>query len=266
MGHKYERGHAVMVSGGLSTTGAARLAARAALRAGAGLVTLASPRAALAVNAAASLAVMVRAVDGAVELTALLADKRLNAVVLGPGLGVGEGTRALVLAALDGARAVVLDADALTSFQDDPDALFRAIAARERSVVLTPHGGEFARLFGKDSQDAQSSSKLDLARAAARAAGAIVLLKGPDTVIAAPDGRAAINENAPPWLATAGAGDVLAGIISGLLAQRMPAFEAACAGAWLHGEAGNAAGPGLIAEDLSEAFPAIYRRLFEQIV
>ena len=263
-GHKYSRGHAVVLSGDVSFTGAARLAARAALRAGAGLVTLASPRAALAVNAAASLAVMVRAVDGAAELTALLADQRLNAVALGPGLGVGEATRALVAAALDGARAVVLDADALTSFQDTPDALFHTIAARDRPVVVTPHGGEFARLFGKDSQATQSLSKLDQARAAARTAGATVLLKGPDTVIAAPDGRAAINENAPPWLATAGAGDVLAGIITGLMAQGMPAFEAACAGAWLHGEAGNAAGPGLIAEDLSEAFPAIYRRLFEQ--
>jgi hydroxyethylthiazole kinase-like uncharacterized protein yjeF len=263
-GHKYSRGHAVVVSGDVSFTGAARLAARAALRAGAGLVTLASPRAALEVNAAASLAVMVRAVDGAGELTVLLADKRLNAVGLGPGLGVGQGTRALVTAALDGARAVVLDADALTSFQDDPDALFRAIAARVRPAVLTPHSGEFARLFGKTSQVTQLSSKLDQARAAATISGATVLLKGPDTVIAAPDGRAAINENAPPSLATAGAGDVLAGIITGLLAQGMPGFEAACAGAWLHGEAGSAAGPGLISEDLSEALPAIYRRLFEQ--
>src|SRR5437016_7724507 len=250
-GHKYARGHAVVMSGDVSFTGAARLAARAALRAGAGLVTLASPRAALEVNAAASLAIMVRAVDGAAELTALLADQRLNAVALGPGLGVGEGTRALVAAALDGARAVVLDADALTSFQDDPDALFRAIAARDRPVVLTPHGGEFARLFGKSVQDTHPASKLDQTRAAARASGATVLLKGADTVIAAPDGRAAINENAPPWLATAGAGDVLAGIITGLVAQHVPAFAAACAGAWLHGEAGNGTGPGLIAEDLS---------------
>jgi hydroxyethylthiazole kinase-like uncharacterized protein yjeF len=263
-GHKYARGHAVVVSGDVSSTGAARLAARAALRAGAGLVTLASPSAALAVNAAASLAVMVRAVDGAADLTTLLADKRLNAVALGPGLGVGEGTRALVMAALDGARAVVLDADALTSFQDDPDALFRAVAARDRPVVLTPHGGEFARLFGKLSQVTKSSSKLDQTRAAAKAAGATVLLKGADTVIAAPDSRAAINENAPPWLATAGAGDVLAGIVTGVLAQGMPPFEAACAGAWLHGEAGNEAGPGLISEDLSEVLPPIYRRLFEQ--
>ena len=261
-GHKYARGHAVVVSGDISFTGAARLAARAALRAGAGLVTLASPRAALAVNAAASLAVMVRAVDGAGELAALLTDNRLNAIGLGPGLGVGEGTRALVAAALDGARAVVLDADALTSFQDDPDALFRAIAARERPVVLTPHGGEFARLFGKSSQDTQLSSKLEKSRAAARTSGAIVLLKGADTVIAAPDGRAAINENAPPWLATAGAGDVLAGIITGLMAQGMPAFEAASAAVWLHGEAATAAGPGMISEDVPEGLRAVYRRLF----
>jgi|tagenome__1003787_1003787.scaffolds.fasta_scaffold20886648_2 ADP-dependent NAD(P)H-hydrate dehydratase / NAD(P)H-hydrate epimerase len=264
-GHKYSRGHAVVVSGDLSFAGAARLAARGALRAGAGLVTLASPRAALSVNAAASLAVMVRGVDAADELRALLADTRLNAVALGPGLGVGAETRALVTAALDGERAVVLDADALTSFADDPVALFAAISSRTRPVVLTPHQGEFSRLFNQIGQEAADTSKLTLARMAARASGAIVLLKGPDTVIATPDGRAAINENAPPWLATAGAGDVLAGMIAGLLAQQMPALEAACAGAWLHGEAGNEAGAGLISEDLSEALPAVYRRLFEKL-
>ena len=172
-----------MVSGDLSFTGAARLAARGALRAGAGLVTLASPRAALAVNAAASLAVMVRPVDGADELRSLLADHRLNAVVLGPGLGVGANTRDLVLAALDGERAVVLDADALTSFADDPAALFAAIAAQPgRPVVLTPHQGEFSRLFKNAAQAVGNESKLDCARAAARASGAVVLLKGPDTV------------------------------------------------------------------------------------
>jgi hydroxyethylthiazole kinase-like uncharacterized protein yjeF len=261
-GHKYARGHAVVVSGDIAHTGAARLTARGALRAGAGLVTLASPRSALLVNAAASLAVMVRPVDGAAELAALLADKRLNAVALGPGAGVGEGTRAMVAAALDGGRAVVLDADALTSFSDDPPALFALIGKHLAGVVLTPHQGEFGRLFKSDLQDSDKTSKLGSARSAAAASGAVVLLKGPDTVVAAPDGRAAINENAPPWLATAGSGDVLAGIITGLLAQGMPAFEAACAGAWLHGEAGNEAGPGLIAEDLSEALPAVYRRLF----
>jgi hydroxyethylthiazole kinase-like uncharacterized protein yjeF len=265
-GHKYARGHVVVVSGDLSFTGAARLAARAALRAGAGLVTLASPRAALAVNAAASLAVMVRACDGADELRALLSDKRLNAVVLGPGLGVGAATRDLVLTVLDGERAVVLDADALTSFAEEPQSLFEAIKARARPVVLTPHGGEFARLFKKNQQASDNESKLVTVRAAAAGAGAVVVLKGADTAIAAPGGRAAINANAPPWLATAGSGDVLAGIIGGLLAQGMAGFEAACAGVWLHGEAGNEAGPGLISEDLSEVLPAVYRRLFDEFV
>jgi hydroxyethylthiazole kinase-like uncharacterized protein yjeF len=264
-GHKYSRGHTVVVSGAMSFTGAARLAARGALRAGAGLVTLASPRAALPVNAAASLAVMVRPIDGAEELRALLSDTRLNAVALGPGLGVGADTRALVGAALDGDRAVVLDADALTSFGETPASLFDAIAARQRPAVLTPHQGEFSRLFKNVTEGIDQSSKLALARSAAKATRAIVLLKGPDTVIATPDGCAAINENAPSWLATAGAGDVLAGMIAGLVAQHMPAFEAACAGAWLHGEAANAVGPGLIAEDLPEALPTLYRRLFEQL-
>jgi hydroxyethylthiazole kinase-like uncharacterized protein yjeF len=263
--HKYARGHAVVVSGDLAFTGAARLTARGALRAGAGLVTLASPRNALMVNAITSFAVMTRPVDGPEEFSKLLADKRLNAVAIGPGAGIGEATRALVRTALDGERAVVLDADALTSFADDPQALFAMIARHVGPVVLTPHQGEFARLFKNESQAAESPSKLDIARTAAKASGAIVLLKGADTVIAAPDGRAAINENAPPWLATAGSGDVLAGIITGLLAQGMPGFEAGCAGAWLHGEAGNEAGPGLIAEDLPEVFPAIYRRLFEEL-
>ena len=265
-GHKYSRGHAVVVSGDLSFTGAARLAARGALRAGAGLVTLASPRGALAVNAAANLAVMVRLANGAEELRALLADRRLNAIALGPGLGVSANTRDLVAAALDGERAVVLDADALTSFADEPDMLFAAISARaDRPVVLTPHQGEFTRLFKNIPQTTDRKAKLVLSHAAAQLSGAVVLLKGADTVVAAPDGRAAINENAPPWLATAGSGDVLAGIIAGLLAQHMPAFEAACAAAWLHGEAGNEAGPGLISEDLPEALPGIYRRLFAEL-
>jgi hydroxyethylthiazole kinase-like uncharacterized protein yjeF len=262
-GHKYRRGHAVVVSGDQSHTGAARLAARGALRAGAGLVTLASPREALAVNAAASLAVMVRPVDGAPELSAILADPRLNAVVLGPGGGVGASMREMVLAALTGERAVVLDADALTSFAETPETLFAATKARGPSpTVLTPHEGEFARLFKSMPQAADKSSKCDRARGAAETSGAIVLLKGSDTVVAEPGGRASITENAPPWLATAGSGDVLAGFIAGLLAQGMPAFEAASAATWLHGETGSEAGPGLIAEDLPEALRAVYRRLF----
>jgi hydroxyethylthiazole kinase-like uncharacterized protein yjeF len=259
-GHKYARGHAVVVSGGLSSTGAARLAARGALRAGAGLVTIATPREALAVNAAASLAVMVRPVDGADELAGFLNDPRRNVVLLGPGGGVGHPMRALVLAALKGEHAVVLDADALTSFADEPQGLVAAIRARAETTLMTPHEGEFSRLFKAMSDEAPS--KLEKARRAAQTAGAVVLLKGPDTVVAAPDGRAAIADNAPPWLATAGSGDVLAGIAAGCLAQGMPGFEAAMAAVWLHGEAGTAAGPGLIAEDLPEVMPGIYRRLF----
>jgi hydroxyethylthiazole kinase-like uncharacterized protein yjeF len=261
--HKYSRGHAVIVSGGVSSTGAARLAGRGALRAGAGLVTIASPRAALAVNAAANLAVMVRPVDGADELSAFLADPRRNVVVLGPGGGVGPGMRHMVLAALAKDCAVVLDADALTSFCDDPLTLVAAIQNHSQAAtVLTPHAGEFSRLFRSLPEVAGASSKLEQARLAAARSGAIVLLKGPDTVVAAPGGRAAIAENAPPWLATAGSGDVLAGFVAGLLAQGMPGFEAASAAVWLHGEAGNEAGPGLISEDLPEALPKVYRRLF----
>jgi hydroxyethylthiazole kinase-like uncharacterized protein yjeF len=266
-GHKYSRGHAVVLSGGIASTGAARMAARGALRAGAGLVTIASPRAALVVNAAASLAVMVRPVDGAGELAAFLSDVRRNAVVLGPGGGVGPLMRELVVTALSGERAVVLDADALTSFAEEPQALIAAIRARaenaiaENATVLTPHEGEFKALFEAVDAVPKSGSKLVRARAAAACTGAVVLLKGSDTVVAAPDGRAAITANAPPWLATAGAGDVLAGFVAGLLAQRMPVFEAAAAAVWLHGEVGTVVGPGLIAEDLPDALPQVYRQL-----
>jgi len=262
-GHKYSRGHAVVVSGGASSTGAARLAARGALRAGAGLCTIASPPNAVLENAAASLAIMVRSVDGAGALMQFLSDERRNAVVLGPGGGVGAPMREMVLAALKAPPAVVLDADALTSFADNPSILFEAIAGRH--VVLTPHEGEFARLFNKTGRLPETGSKLERARAAARASGAVVLLKGADTVVAAPDGQATITENAPPWLATAGAGDVLAGFIAGLMAQGMPAFAAASAAAWLQGEAAQEVGPGLISEDIPEALPAVYRRLFVQL-
>jgi hydroxyethylthiazole kinase-like uncharacterized protein yjeF len=259
-GHKYSRGHTVVVSGGLDSTGAARLAARGALRAGSGLVTIASPRDALALNAAASLAVMVRPVDGAEELGAFLADRRRNAVVIGPGGGVGAPMRAMVAAALGDQRGVVLDADALTSFADAPKDLL-ALMAGHSGLILTPHDGEFSRLFGYLYGFPELDSKLERTRGTARASGAVILLKGPDTVIASPDGRAAINDNAPAWLATAGSGDVLAGIAAGLLAQGMPAFEAAAAAVWLHGAAATEFGPGLIAEDLPETLPKVYRRL-----
>jgi len=262
-GHKYSRGHAVVVSGRLASTGAARLAARAALRAGAGLVTIASPREALAVNAASNLAIMVRPVNGASEFSEFLADTRRNAVALGPGGGVGSAMRALVGAALAGPPAVVLDADALTSFADEPQALVAALRARGEAItVMTPHEGEFGRVFGTMPGIDRANSKLEKARLAAAATGAVVVLKGPDTVVVAPDGSAAIADNAPPWLATAGAGDVLTGMVAGLLAQRMPGFEGAAAAVWLHGEAGRESGPGLIAEDLSEQLPRIYARQF----
>lgn len=261
-GHKYDRGHAVVVSGPSWSTGAARLAARGALRAGAGLVTIASPREALVVNAIANLAVMVRPVDGATELTAFLGDRRLNALAIGPGVGVGGSTRALVLAALAGERAVVLDADAITSFADEPQSLAEALRARGgRATILTPHAAEFSRYFWALDERTKVGSKPDRTRLAAQITGATVLLKGADTVVAAADGRAAIAGNAPPYLATAGAGDVLTGIIAGLLAQGMPAFEAAAAAVWLHGEAGVRAGPGLISEDLPERLPQVYRGL-----
>ena len=268
--HKYARGHAVIASGGLASTGAARLAARAALRAGAGLVTIASPREALAVNAMASPAVMVRPIDGASELSVMLSDRRLNAIVLGPGGGVGQAMREMVLAALSGERAAVLDADVLTSFSEAPETLFSAIKLRfsdkftdvSHETILTPHEGEFMRIFKQLPKTIEFTSKIDRVCSAASISGATILLKGPDTVIASPDGRAVITENSPPWLATAGSGDVLAGLLAGLLAQGMPAFEAACAAAWLHGEAGNVIGPGLIAEDLPEALPQVYSGLF----
>lgn len=264
-GHKYSRGHVAVVSGGLAAAGAARLSARGALRAGAGLVTLASPQEALAVNAASLMAVMVRGVDTVVEFAEMLADKRFNACVIGPGAGVGERTRDFVLMALSAKRAVVLDADALTSFAESPDRLFEAIKnSHDPQVVLTPHEGEFPRLFSDISNKHPLRSKLERVRAAAERAGAVVLLKGPDTVVASPDGRATIAANAPPWLATAGAGDVLSGMIAGLLAQGVAAFEAASIAVWMHGEAAREAGPGLIAEDLSETLPAVTRHLYDE--
>ena len=264
-GHKYSRGHVVVVSGGIAATGAARLSARGALRAGAGLVTLASPRDALLVNASALTAVMVRPIDTVVEFAELLNERRLNAYVIGPGAGVGERIRDFVLTALSAKRATVLDADALTSFADNPGRLFEAIKnSHDPQVVLTPHEGEFPRLFSDISNKHPLRSKLERVRDAAVRSGAVVLLKGPDTTVASPDGRATISANAPPWLATAGAGDVLSGMIAGLLGQGVPAFEAASIAVWMHGEAAREAGPGLIAEDLPETLPAVTRRLYDE--
>lgn len=246
-GHKYGRGHAVVVGGGVETTGAARLAARAALRAGAGLVTLACPPGALMVYAQAMEAVMTKPIADADEFDALLADDRKNAVLIGPGNGVGETTRKRVRASLEAQKACVLDADAITSFKDKREELFNAISS---PCILTPHEGEFSRIFS------HNGNKLSRTRAAAAESGAVVLLKGADTVIAAPDGRVVINHNAPPTLATAGSGDVLAGIAVALLAQGMDPFDAACAAAWMHGDAAARFGPGLIAEDICEMLPA----------
>jgi hydroxyethylthiazole kinase-like uncharacterized protein yjeF len=282
-GHKYDHGHAAIVSGGAGRGGAARLSARGALRIGAGLVTLAVPPAALQENAARLDATMLRTIKDAEALTDLLADTRLNSLCAGPGLGTGEREAALLSALLDASRpcarptgeggagkgrAVVLDADALTLLSRDPVLRARLHAA----CVLTPHEGEFARLF--PAIDARwrapaitgpAFSKVDAAREAAREAGCVVLLKGPDTVIADPSGRAAINaavyDRAAPWLATAGSGDVLAGFITGLLARGFAPFDAACTAAWLHVECARSFGPGLIAEDLPEEIPKVFRGL-----
>jgi ADP-dependent NAD(P)H-hydrate dehydratase / NAD(P)H-hydrate epimerase len=252
--HKYSRGHA-LVAGGSVMTGAARLAARAAARLGAGLVTVASPIAAFPIYAAALTGVIVHPIDDLDAFRGLLSDARRNAVLIGPGAGTGAETRDKTLAILGAGKRTVLDADALTSFSQHPETLFKAIRA---PCVMTPHAGEFARLFDT------SGGKLERARRAAQQSGAVVLLKGADTVIAAPDGRAAINANAPPQLATAGSGDVLAGMVLGLLAQGMEPFAATAAAAWLHGAAGSRSGPGLVAEDLLEAIPSVLERLADQ--
>ncbi|MDQ0303337.1 NAD(P)H-hydrate dehydratase [Ancylobacter polymorphus] len=261
-GHKYSRGHLVAVSGPAQATGATRLSARAALRAGAGLVTVACPAEALPIHAANLSAIMVRPVEDAAGLAHLLADPRLTTLVLGPGLGVGEAARAKL--GVCGDRRLVIDADLLTSFKGEADALAKALAGVP-AAVATPHDGEFARIFERCPQVLEAPSRLERARAGAAHLGATLLLKGPDTVVAGPDGRASIAANAPPWLATAGAGDVLAGIVGGLLAQGMPPFEAASASVWLHGEAAREAGPGLVADDLIEALRPVYRRLFARL-
>ena len=250
--HKYGRGHALIV-GGTAMTGAARLAAGAARRVGAGMVTIASSPEALPIYAADSAGLLTTPVSTAEEFAALLDDGRKNAVLVGPGAGINRTTRDMALAALRHDRATVLDADALTVFADDPEALYAATSGAR--CLMTPHEGEFRRIF------AAEGDKLARTRAAAVTCGAVVLLKGADTVIAAPDGRAVINGNAPPELATAGTGDVLAGLALGLMAQGVDPFEAGCAASWLHGAAATEFGPGLIAEDLSDMLPRVLRRL-----
>jgi ADP-dependent NAD(P)H-hydrate dehydratase / NAD(P)H-hydrate epimerase len=266
--HKYGHGHALVLAGDAGKGGAARLAARAALRVGAGLVTLGAPGPAITENAAQLTAIMLARIDDAAALARMLEDDRVGALALGPGLGI-ERARALVPVALGAGRPTVLDADALTAFAEVPDALFSML---HDAAVLTPHSGEFARLFPDlaaglhgPARRGPAPSRLDAARNAAARAGAVVLLKGPDTVIATPEGRCAVHvaayDRAAPWLATAGAGDVLTGLIAGLMARGFSAFAAAKAGAWLHTEAARAFGPGLIAEDLPEALPGVLRGL-----
>ncbi|CUH44049.1 bifunctional ADP-dependent NAD(P)H-hydrate dehydratase/NAD(P)H-hydrate epimerase [Ruegeria atlantica] len=266
--HKFSHGHAFILSGGPGKTGAARLAARGGLRIGAGLVTLGVPPAAQMEVAAQVTAIMLQRVEGGEGLSDVLKDERLNALCLGPGLGL-ERARALVPVALAANRATVLDADALTAFADDPAALFDQL---HDNCVLTPHGGEFARLFPDISENLKAVptkgpaySKVDATREAAKRAGCVVLFKGSDTVIAAPDGRCAINsahyERSAPWLATAGSGDVLAGFITGLLARGFAPMQAAETAAWLHVECARHFGPGLIAEDLPEQLPAVFQHL-----
>jgi NAD(P)H-hydrate epimerase len=252
--NKYSRGHA-LVLGGYPATGAARMAARAAARSGVGLTTIAVPEIALPVYATTLTSIMVSPLKSAADLSQLLEDIRYSAVLIGPGAGIGDTTREQVLTILNSDKPTVLDADALTSFKDDHTTLFHAINS---PCVLTPHEGEFVRLFNI------SGDKLTRARIAARESGAIIILKGSDTVIVAPDGQAIINTNAPPTLATAGAGDALSGIILGLLAQRMDPFLAAAAAVWLHGAAATSYGPKMLAEDIPDLLPAVFGQLEDQ--
>lgn len=285
--HKYAHGHALILSGPSGHTGAARLAARGALRIGAGLVTIGCPPDALAEHVAQLTSIMLKTIATPAEISDCLTDLRINALCLGPGMGVGAATRAMVAAALaapaaapgplgargpgagPGLRCTVLDADALTSFAENPAELF---ALTHENTVLTPHGGEFARLFPdlanrlvSEPVSGPTFSKVDAAREAAARAGCVVLIKGPDTVIAHPDGRASINsayyDRAAPWLATAGSGDVLAGFVTGLMARGFTPMQAAETAAWLHVECARSFGPGLIAEDLPEELPKVFRAL-----
>ncbi len=251
--HKYARGHLAVAGGGMATSGAARLAARAGLRSGAGLVTCVMPSSALMIYALHHTAVMNRPVDNTEEFEAFIRERKVSAIAAGPGQGVSERTRGLVLAALRSGVPVVLDADGLTTFEETPDILFESLHG---SCVLTPHEGEFRKLFDR------TESRLDDVRCAASKAGCVVILKGPDTVIAAPDGRVLINTNGVPYLATAGSGDVLAGLIGGLLAQGVGPFDAAAMAVWVHADAARRYGPGLVADDLDSLIAGSILDLF----
>jgi NAD(P)H-hydrate epimerase len=249
--HKYNRGDTLVVGGPMLHAGAAKLAATAALRTGSGLVSIVCAAEDAAVYAATALSLMT---DLDTHWEALMKDLRRNTVLIGPGAGVGDGTRAKVLSALGAGKRAVLDADALTSFAAQPHELFSAI---KTPAILTPHEGEFKRLFSHITE----GSKLEKTLQAAALSGAVVVLKGYDTVIAAPDGRACINSNAPANLATAGSGDVLSGICAGFLAQGIDAFAAACAAVWVHGQAAKSRRAGLISEDLVSFLPSVLEQL-----
>lgn len=250
--HKYSRGHAV-VFGSERMCGAARLAAAAARHVGAGLVTVAAPKAARDIYLSDAPGLMFHPLDGDGAADVLF-DPRRNAVLIGPGYGITAETRRVVSDILRAGRTTVLDAGALTSFASEPQTLVQAIQKASGDVVLTPHLGEFEHLFA---DVAPGQDRLTRARAAAALSGAVVVFKGSDTVIADPEGRARISINAPPWLATAGSGDVLAGLVVGLAAQGLNAFDAASAGVWLQGEVGQKAGAGLLAEDLLASIAAV---------
>jgi hydroxyethylthiazole kinase-like uncharacterized protein yjeF len=257
-GHKYDRGHAVIVSGPMESTGAARLGARAALRVGAGVVSVATSKAAFYINAAQLTSIMVSAYEGAGGLAEILTDTRRNAVLIGPGAGATAETRENVAAVLSSEATVVIDAEGLTAFEANPQELFALIQQRPAPTILTPHKGEFDAIFP---ELGNAESKLEQAKRAAEISGAVVVFKGPDTVVSAPDGLSAITEGSPPWLATAGTGDVLAGLIVGLCAQGMSPLDAAVAGVWIHSDIARTVGPGMIAEDMAPMLPALLQRL-----
>jgi hydroxyethylthiazole kinase-like uncharacterized protein yjeF len=257
--HKYTRGHAIVAGGPIASTGAARIAALNALRTGAGLVSIACDREALPIYAASCLAVMTKPIASDNDFHTLLADPHVTALLIGPGAGIGEATQARTLAILAEHKPVVLDADALTSFAGAPEQLLAAI---QSPCIITPHEGEFSRLFWNDVDSALPREARALQ--AAKLSNSIVVLKGHETLIASPDGRVSVNRDATPFLATAGAGDALAGICLGLLAQSIPAYEAACAAVWLHTQAANLIGPGLIAEDIATLLPNVLSVLYHQ--